>query len=161
MVGYQNKAVRQFLSQQVCTFDQIGVSGGALDIQKLLPVDGEGNYIGDGAVNIQFYSNLGAIQGQYAYYGKDEYDDDTPAGWYDESEDELRVRLIGIDAPESANEDEEKNTEEGITATEYTRSILLNKDVFLEYDKELIDKYGRTLAYIWVDGNLFKGKSLI
>ena len=78
----------------------------------------------------------------------------------DESEDELRVRLIGIDAPESANEDEEKNTEEGIAATEYTRSILLNKDVFLEYDKELIDKYGRTLAYIWVDGNLFNSMIL-
>ena len=89
MVGYQNKGVRQDLSQQVCTFDQIGVTGGALDIQKLLPVDSEGDYIGDGAVNIQFYSNLGAIQGQYAYYGKDEYDDDTPAGWYDESADEL------------------------------------------------------------------------
>ena len=78
----------------------------------------------------------------------------------DESEDELRVRLIGIDAPESANEDEEKNTEEGIAATEYTRSILLNKDVFLEYDKELIDKYGRTLAYIWVDSNLFNSMIL-
>ena len=91
MVGYQNKAVRQFLSQQVCTFDQIGVEGGALDIQKLLPVDGEGNYIGDGAVNIQFYSELGAGLAAYAYYGKDEYDDDTPAGWYDEGEDELAV----------------------------------------------------------------------
>ena len=83
--------MRQFLSQQVCTFDQIGVTGGELDIQKLLPVDSEGDYIGDGAVNVQFYSNLGAIQGQYAYYGKDEYDDDTPAGWYDEEEDELAV----------------------------------------------------------------------
>ena len=91
MVGYQSKGVRQYASQQVCTFDQIGVAGGALDIQKLLPVDGEGNYIGDGAVNIQFYSNLGAFQGSYAYYGKDEYDDDTPAGWYDEGEDELAV----------------------------------------------------------------------
>ena len=42
VVGYQNKAVRQYLSPQVCTFDQIGVTGGALDIQKLVPVDGEG-----------------------------------------------------------------------------------------------------------------------
>ena len=91
IVGYQAKAVRQFLSQQVCTFDQIGVTGGALDIQKLLPVDGDGKVIGEGAVNIQFYSNLGAIQGAYSYYSKDEYDDDMPAGWYDESEDELAV----------------------------------------------------------------------
>ena len=40
-------------------------------------------------MNIQFYSNLGAGLAAYAYYGKDEYDDDTPAGWYDEGEDEL------------------------------------------------------------------------
>ena len=89
MVGYQTKAVRQYASQQVCTFDQIGVAGGALDIQRLLPVDGEGNYIGDGDVTIQFYSELGAIQGAYAYYGEDEYDDGMPAGWYDEGTDEL------------------------------------------------------------------------
>ena len=91
MVGYQTKAVGKNLSQQVCTFDQIGVEGGALDIQKLLPVDGEGNYIGDGAVNVQFLSPLGYLQTSYAYYGKDEYDDDMPAGWYDEMEDELAV----------------------------------------------------------------------
>ena len=91
MVGYQNKAVRQFLSQQVCTFDQIGVTGGALDIQQLIPVDGEGDYVGNGAVTIQFISPLGAAQSFYSYYGKDEYDDDTPAGWYDEDEDELAV----------------------------------------------------------------------
>ncbi len=67
------------------------MTGGALDIQKFLPVDGEGNYIGDGDITIQFYSNLGAIQGAYAYYGDGEYDDGTPAGWYDEGEDELAV----------------------------------------------------------------------
>ena len=91
IVGYQTKGVRQFLSQQVCTFDQIGVEGGALDLQKLIPVDADGDYVGEGAVNIQFYSNLGAGLAAYSYYGKDEYDDDTPAGWYDEGEDELAV----------------------------------------------------------------------
>ena len=89
VVGYQNKAVGKNLSQQVCTFDQIGVTGGALDIQNLLPVDSEGDYVGDGAVNIQFLSPLGYLQTAYAYYGKDEYDDDMPAGWYNEKTDEL------------------------------------------------------------------------
>ena len=63
----------------------------AVDIQDIVPVDDNGDYIGNGAVNVQFYSNLGAIQGSYAYYGEDEYDDDTAAGWYDEDEDELAV----------------------------------------------------------------------
>ena len=89
MVGYQNKSVRQDLSQQVCTFDQIGVAGGVLDIQKLLPVDDEGDYVGDGAVNVQFLSPLGVKLSSYAYYGEDEYDDDMPAGWYNEKTDEL------------------------------------------------------------------------
>ena len=88
-VGFQLKAVRKNVSQQVCTFDQIGVAGGALDIQNLLPVDGDGEYVGDGAVNVQFISPLGYVQTAYAYYGKNEYDDDTPAGWYNEKTDEL------------------------------------------------------------------------
>ena len=91
IVGYQNKSVRKNLSQQVCTFDQIGVTGGALDIQKLLPVDSEGDYIGNGAVNIQFKSDVGRLTAAYSYYGEDEYDEDTPAGWYNEDEDELAV----------------------------------------------------------------------
>ena len=91
MVGYQNKSVRQDLSQQVCTFDQIGVAGGVLDIQKLIPVDSEGDYIGDGDINIQFITYLGKLSTSYAYYGEGEYyaGIHTGAGWYDEDEDEL------------------------------------------------------------------------
>ena len=89
IVGYQTKDVGKNLSQQVCTFDQIGATDGELDIQKLLPVDDEGNYVGDGAVNVQFLSPTGVKQSSFAYYGKDEYDDDMPAGWYNEKTDEL------------------------------------------------------------------------
>ena len=88
-VGYQQKAVRQFLSQAVCTFDAVG--GGGLDIQKLIPVDENGDYIGDGEINIQFNNEYGALQGAYSYYGDDEYDDDCPAGWYNEDTDERVV----------------------------------------------------------------------
>ena len=91
IVGYQTKDVRKFLSQQVCTFDQIGAVDGALDIQKLVPVDDSGDYVGDGAVNIQFTGPLGVLTGSFAYYGADEYDDGFAAGWYNEDEDELAV----------------------------------------------------------------------
>jgi len=90
IVGYQTKSVRKNLSQQVCTFDQIGVTEGKLDIQKLVPVDGDGEYIGDGDINIQFITALGKLNGAYAYYGPNEYDSKHPdAGWYNEDEDEL------------------------------------------------------------------------
>jgi len=60
------------------------------DIQSIIPVDEEGEYIGDGDINIQFFSNLGKMITSYAYYGPGEYDKKHPeAGWYDEDEDEL------------------------------------------------------------------------
>ena len=81
MVGYLNKDVRQYLSQQVCTFDQIGVEGGALDLQNLIPVDENGDAVGEGDVTIQFISDRGALVADYAYYLADEMDE--AAGWYD------------------------------------------------------------------------------
>ena len=91
-VGYLNKDVRKNLSQQVCTFDQIGVAGGALDIQKLVPVDENGDYIGDGDINIQFITDRGKFLNSFAYYGvKELSDEQTVAGWYDEDSEELAV----------------------------------------------------------------------
>lgn len=90
VVGYQLKPVRKLLSQTACTFDQIGIKDGALDIQKLLPVDEEGEYVGDGDITIQFISDRGKLDFAYSYYGAKEYDKSHPdAGWYDEDEDEL------------------------------------------------------------------------
>jgi micrococcal nuclease len=56
-----------------------------------------------------------------------------------------RVRYIGINTPER---DQPYYQE----ATEANRQLLAGKDVQLEFDQETFDKYGRTLAYIWVDG---------
>ena len=88
VVGYQNKGVTKNLSQQVCTFDAVG--GGGLELAKLVPVDDEGEYVGEGEVSVQFYSGLGVLEGGYSYYGAGEYGKKFPnAGWYDEDADEL------------------------------------------------------------------------
>lgn len=90
VVGYQTKAVGKNLSQQVCTFNQIGVNDGALDIQQLVPVDDGGDYVGYGDINIQFINNVGALGASYAYYGAKELNrNQTIAGWYDEDTEEL------------------------------------------------------------------------
>lgn len=70
--------------------------------------------------------------------------------------DEVKVRMIGIDTPESVSSDVSKNCEEGFIASEYTKSLLSNQSVYLEYDKEIKDKYDRTLAYVYLkqDGEL-------
>lgn len=65
---------------------------------------------------------------------------------------EERVRLIGIDTPESVHPDETKNVEAGKTASEYTSKLLAGKQVELEFDVQERDMYQRLLAYVYVDG---------
>ena len=95
VVGYQNKDVRKNLSQQVCTFDEVG-GDGSHDIQALLPVDDEGVYVGDGDINIQFINQYGKLTGGYAYYGVKELNkNQTVAGWYDDEEEEIADYTFG------------------------------------------------------------------
>ena len=61
----------------------------------------------------------------------------------------VRVRLLGIDCPESVSPDEDKNSEEGILASDFTHNILSSCEVYLEYDEELYDSYDRLLAYVY------------
>ncbi len=65
-----------------------------------------------------------------------------------------KVRLIGIDTPESVHSDESKNCEFGKTASDYTKGLLSNKKISLEYDKDKYDPYGRLLAYVYLDDNM-------
>ena len=65
---------------------------------------------------------------------------------------ETTVRLIGVDAPESVHPDEEKNTPEGEQAALFLKQYVKGKRVTLEYDQERMDRYGRTLAYVYADG---------
>ncbi len=65
--------------------------------------------------------------------------------------DKKRVRIIGIDTPESVSQNEEDNCEEGRIASAYTKELLDGKTVFLEFDKEREDQYGRMLAYVWLE----------
>lgn len=63
----------------------------------------------------------------------------------------VTVRFIGVDTPESVHSDQSKNCEEGKEASEYTGNLLENKEVYLEYDASVYDRYGRVLAYVYLD----------
>lgn len=64
----------------------------------------------------------------------------------------FRVRLIGVNTPESVHPDNNKNTQEGAAASNYTKSRLKKgQTIYLEYDKDKYDDYDRTLAYVWLD----------
>ena len=63
----------------------------------------------------------------------------------------MRIRLIGIDAPESVHPDESRNTEEGGNASAWLKNYLaLGTEVWLERDVSNTDKYGRYLRYVWL-----------
>lgn len=62
---------------------------------------------------------------------------------------EEKVRMIGIDTPESVHSDSSKNTEYGIMASDYTKSII-TETVYLEYDEDKTDQYDRLLCYVWL-----------
>ncbi|MBR3204430.1 thermonuclease family protein [Candidatus Saccharibacteria bacterium] len=66
---------------------------------------------------------------------------------------ETRIRLIGVDTPETKHPDKAAECF-GEEATEYLRKMLTNKTVKIEADESQDDKdtYGRLLRYIWVDG---------
>ena len=65
---------------------------------------------------------------------------------------EKRVRLAGIDAPESASHEQERNTQEGVLATEHVRALLpVGRVVYLQKDVSETDKYGRLVRYVWLE----------
>lgn len=76
-------------------------------------------------------------------------DGDTLA--VDRGHGEEKVRLIGIDAPESVHPDAERNSVEGQEASAHLKGLI--KDgaiVYLERDVSETDKYGRLLRYVWI-----------
>ncbi|MBI5168010.1 MAG: thermonuclease family protein [Candidatus Eisenbacteria bacterium] len=65
-----------------------------------------------------------------------------------------RVRLLGVDTPEVHHP---KKPEQyfGRRASAYTESRLEGRAVRLEYDRRRTDRYGRTLAYVYLGDTLF------
>ena len=71
---------------------------------------------------------------------------------------EYKVRLIGINTPESVASEEylektgKENSQAGKDASEFTKEILKNTTtVYLEKDISETDKYGRLLRYVWLE----------
>ena len=61
-----------------------------------------------------------------------------------------RVRLIGVDTPETKHP--KKPVERfGKEASDFTTRMVEGKKVTLEYDQEKRDKYGRLLAYVYLE----------
>lgn len=76
-------------------------------------------------------------------------DGDTLAVLFADGE-RASVRLIGIDTPESVAPQKERNREEGVWASDHMKGLVGEGDtLWLQYDTNQVDKYGRPLAYVW------------
>lgn len=65
-----------------------------------------------------------------------------------------KVRFLLVDTPESVHSDSSKNTEYGKVASEYTKNLLEGKEVGLEFDAAERDRYGRLLAYVYLNDQM-------
>ncbi|KAB7708206.1 thermonuclease [Bacillus aerolatus] len=66
---------------------------------------------------------------------------------------EERIRMTLVDTPET------KHPRLGVQpfgpeASAFTKKVLMNKKVTLEFDVQERDRYGRILAYVWLDGKM-------
>ena len=60
------------------------------------------------------------------------------------------VRLIGVDTPETVKPEHPVEAF-GPEATAFTREFLAGGEARLSFDRERVDRFGRFLAYVWVD----------
>lgn len=84
-----------------------------------------------------------------------------------------RVRLIGIDTPElhesdKLQRDSQRSGQEekiikamGKQAYEFTKNLVEGKRVRLEFDLERADRYGRLLAYVYLQDGTFVNAEII
>ena len=74
----------------------------------------------------------------------------------------FKIRLIGIDAPESYNVGKKFRKEYfGKEAKVFVTNLLKNKKVKLTFDVQKTDRYGRVLAYVYLENGIFLNQYLV
>lgn len=74
---------------------------------------------------------------------------------------EIKIRLIGVDAPEPRNNGRKLKGYFGAESTAYLTKLLDGKTIRLEYDVSRYDRYGRTLAYVYLKDGTFVNADLV
>ncbi len=73
----------------------------------------------------------------------------------------MKVRLTGVDAPETRNSRYKVKAAFGDESTRYLTGLIDGKRVRLEYDIDTLDQYGRTLAYVYLEDGTFVNASMV
>lgn len=103
---------------------------------------------------------VGSTEQQTFYTVTKVVDGDT--FWVDNgSEKGIKIRLIGVDAPESRNVFKKKKAYFGTEAKDHLKMLLKDKRVRLEKDIDSLDRYGRTLSYVYLEDGTFLNAELV
>lgn len=73
----------------------------------------------------------------------------------------IKIRLIGIDAPESRKSGKKEVGYYGKETSAYLEKLLTGKKLRLEYDVTKYDRYKRTLAYVFLEDGTFLNAHLV
>lgn len=142
----------------------VGLITGVISQEEVLNEIGLGNLISDNknmsteSVNINTVENV-EISELNQYEVISVVDGDTFKINYNGTT--TKVRLIGVDAPESVSSNKSKNNKYGIEASNYTKERLEGQTVYLEFDVKQTDKYGRLLAYVYLEDGTMYNKELL
>lgn len=74
---------------------------------------------------------------------------------------EEKIRLIGINAPESRKTGKKEVEHFGKEASVFAKQLLFNKRVRLEFDVQKYDRYKRTLAYAFLESGAMVNALLV
>lgn len=82
--------------------------------------------------------------------------------WIDDgTEKGKKIRMIGVDAPETRRSARKEVGYYGVESKNYLAGLLKDKVVRLEYDVDRKDRYGRTLAYVYLKDGTFVNAALL
>lgn len=79
----------------------------------------------------------------------------------DISGNEIKVRMIGIDAPELKKTNRKEVGRFAREAKNYLSKLILRKKIYLKFDIDKSDQYRRTLAYVFLPNGTFVNEKLV
>ena len=72
-----------------------------------------------------------------------------------------KIRLIGVDAPETRRTSGRDIGYYGVESKNFLTELLIGRAVRLAYDVDRTDRYGRTLAYVYLKDGTFVNATLL
>lgn len=89
---------------------------------------------------------------------------DGDTAWFTIVEDGIevthKIRFLNMDTPETVHPSQEVQPG-GKAASDYVKETLEGQKVWLEYDVQHLDKYGRQLCHIWLPGGVLYNLQLV